>query len=74
MMTCPANQYLVAQHRDELLREAERDRLAQAALAGAPGAPSLARRTLHELSRQLLTRVRHAAQDRAAAPGGASPA
>lgn len=39
MMTCPANQYLVAQHRDELLREAERDRLAQAALAGAPGAP-----------------------------------
>ena len=71
MFTYPVTQYLAAQHREELLRKAEQERVAQAATASAT---SPTHRLLHAFSRQLLTRGRHAALGQAAAATGASPA
>lgn len=71
MMNVPVTQYLAAQHREELLREAERERLARTATAGAT---SPAHHLLHAFSRHMLMRVRHTAHGNAATVTGTSPA
>jgi hypothetical protein len=72
-MTCE----LAAQHRQQLLAEAARDRLARQALAGATPtatpANAPARRDAAERRLSILTRVRLALHRLAGAPVGASP-
>lgn len=57
MINYPATQYLAAQHRDELMREAERDRLARVATGAADRS---ARHLMSDFGRRLRILVRRA--------------
>lgn len=60
------SRYLAAQHRDELLREAERDRLARAVTASDEKGPAV--RSAGALLMSLFARVRSAFHGHHAAP------
>ena len=63
MINYPVTQYLAAQHRDELMREAERDRLARVATGAADRS---ARHLLDDFGRWLRALVRRAPHGRPA--------
>ena len=62
MLNYPLTQYLAAQHRAELMRDAERDRLAHVATTNST------RRILGQFGQHLYALIHHMSRDAAASP------